>query len=278
MNKQQSSLLGTARDVQAFLDRHADLIGPNVKSARRNFDDAVSQLEILSAQQASSTIARKGFTRRLRSVRAFLRTGHMSAIRQVARMALPDIPDTQPLAVPTRNLSDPRLVAAAQGMADAAGRYATVFAQHGLPADFIVRLRAAADAVTEVRAAQSQQATELSAATASLRAQESRVRKLLKLLNALLVPRLGTDAGLLTDGGRPARSSTSLRSLPCRRASPTPPQPGLPRLTPVRHWWTTSVRRPSSTVCSTSLMQSREEPPFGAALRVSLGCRMLVSA
>src|SRR4051794_22978168 len=117
MNKQQSTLLVTAHAVQAFLDESAAVISPNVTSARRNIAVAVSQLEILSAQQVSSTIASRGLTTRLRAVRAFLRTGHMSAIRQVARVTLPDIPDTRQLTVPTRNLSDPRLVAAAQGMA-----------------------------------------------------------------------------------------------------------------------------------------------------------------
>jgi hypothetical protein len=198
MNNDQGILLTTAHNVQAFLAENATVIGPNVASARRNFDDAVAQLAAFAVQQATSTIAGQGATARLRAVRALLRNNHMSAVRQVARIALADTPSIATLTVPTRNLSDPRLVAAAHGMADAAEPYASVFVENGMPADFLAQLRSAADDVAQLGVARDQMQADVSSATASLRARESRVRKLLKLLNALVVPRLGTDAGLLT--------------------------------------------------------------------------------
>jgi hypothetical protein len=198
MNSQQDGLLRTAYNVQAFLDENATLIGTNVASARRNFDDAVAQLAALAARQETSTIESTGATARLRAVRALLRKHHMGAVRQVARIALSDSPDLASLTVPTRNLSDQRLVSAAHGMADAAEPYASVFVENGMPVDFIAQLRSAADDVRQLGVARDQRKADVSSATASLRARDSRVRKLLKLLNALVVPRLGTDAGLVT--------------------------------------------------------------------------------
>ena len=197
MNKIQGDLLSTAHRVQGFLDQNSAIIGSSVASARRNFGDAVTRLGRLAAKQQSSTIDSTGATARLTAVRATLRNNHMSAIRQTAQMASLDVPEMSKLTATTRNLSDPRLVAAAQAMADAAEPYASVFTQAGMPDDFIAQLRSAADAVTQVGMNRDQAASETKAATADLRALESRVRKLLKLLNALVVPRLGTDAGLL---------------------------------------------------------------------------------
>jgi hypothetical protein len=198
MNNQQSTFLTTAHNVQAFLDENATVIGPIVASARRNFDDAVAQLTAFAVKQETSRSEGQGATARLRAVRALLRNHHMSAVRQVARIALSDSPDLVSLTVPTRNLSDPRLVAAAYGMAEAAEPHASVFVENGMPVDFIAQLRSAADDVRQLGVNRDQKQADVSSATASLRARESRVRKLLKLLNALIVPRLGTDAGLLT--------------------------------------------------------------------------------
>lgn len=197
MNRQQSTLLNTAHNVQAFLESEATVIGPSVASARRNFDDAVARLDSLAARQGRSKIDSRGATKRLTAVRAVLRNNHMSAVRQTARMALLDVPELGTLTATTRNLSDPRLVAAAHAMADAAEPYTSVFTQAGMPDDFVARVRSAADAVTQVGTSRNQAALDVRAATANIRAQEGRVRKLLKLLNALVVPRLGTDAELL---------------------------------------------------------------------------------
>ena len=98
----------------------------------------------------------------------------------------------------TKNLSGAALVAAAQSMADAAQPYASVFTQNGLPDDFVAQLRGAADAVTESATGRELTKATTSGATSGMRAQETRVRTLLKLINALVVPKLGTDATLLS--------------------------------------------------------------------------------
>lgn len=199
MDKVQSTILSTAHHVLSFLRTHEALMGPNLVSARRNLNDAVGKLEALAVSQASSIIASQGATARARAQRTFLRTHHMNAVRQVAKQALPDVPQLSALTAPTRNLSHASLVAVANGMADAAEPYEEIFISNGMPDQFIAALREAADALTQAGVQQREAKTMTSAATASMRAEESRIRKLLKLLNALVVPRLGTDAGLLRE-------------------------------------------------------------------------------
>jgi hypothetical protein len=197
MKTRQSVLLDTAQKVQVFLDANANVIGPNIGSARRNFDDAVDQLKAMAVTQSGGVIASRGATALQRALRSNLRNGHMNAITQVAKIALPNVPEIQQLAVTTQHLSAQALVAAAQAMADAAEKYTSIFTQNGLPDDFVAQLRSAADAVTQSGMGRSLTVSNTSAATQGMQAQESRVRLLLKLLNALVVPKLGTDATLL---------------------------------------------------------------------------------
>jgi hypothetical protein len=148
----------------------------------------------------------------------------MAAITQVAKIALPNVPEISELAVSTQHLSGQALVAAAHGMADAAEKYASILTQYGLPDDFVAQLRSAADAVTQLGIGRNQASTDVKAATASMRAQESRVRRLLKLLNALVVPRLGTDPELLTkwQTARAIEHQTPIVPVPASVGSPSP--------------------------------------------------------
>jgi hypothetical protein len=83
-------------------------------------------------------------------------------------------------------------------MADAASKYSDTFIKNGLPDDFVAQLRTAADAVTTAITGRQTHVAATAGATSGLTQQESRVRRLLKLINALVVPKLGTDAVLLS--------------------------------------------------------------------------------
>ncbi|HEX4682413.1 MAG TPA: hypothetical protein VH277_06890 [Gemmatimonadaceae bacterium] len=122
----------------------------------------------------------------------------MKAIAQVAKLSLADVPEIHQLTLPTKFLSGPGLVTAAHAMADAAETYASEFTKHGLPDDFVAQLRAAADEVTESAIGLNLTKANTTSATSGIRAQEQRVRTLLKMLNALIVPKLGTDVTLIS--------------------------------------------------------------------------------
>src|SRR6185312_12110645 len=105
MKGRQSVLLDTAQHVQGFLDENATVLGPNITSARRNFDDAVSQLTAMAVTQSGGVIASRGATALQRALRSNLRNGHMKAVAQVAKIALPNVPEIQELAATTKNMS-----------------------------------------------------------------------------------------------------------------------------------------------------------------------------
>ena len=198
MRSRQSVLLDAARHVQAFLDENAALIGPNIASSRRNLDDAVSKLTAMAVTQTGGTLASKGATARQRSLRVSLRNNNMKPIAAVAKLLLHDVPEFAALTMPVKQLGATQLVAAAHGMADAAQIHAATFTGAGLPDSFITDLRTAADAVTTSLDGRQKHTGSSKAATAGLKAQETRLRNLFKLLNALVTPRLGTNVVLLT--------------------------------------------------------------------------------
>jgi hypothetical protein len=197
MRARQSAIIDTAHHVQAFLDANASLLGANILPARHNLDDAVAQLTSMAATQSGGVMAAKGATARQKALRATLRNNYMTPVSTVAKLLLSDVPEIGALQVKMKNLSTTQLVAAAHGMADAAEGYATVFTQNGLPDDFVAQLRNVADAVTASVAGRQATQAVTSGAVSGMLAQESRVRSLLRLINALVVPKLGTNATLL---------------------------------------------------------------------------------
>lgn len=197
MRTRQSLVLDTARHVQAFLDDNAALIGPSIASSRRNLDDAVSQLTTMAVTQSGGKIATRGATARQLSLMTALRTIHMRPIAEVAKQKLSDVPEFHSLTMPGGKLGATQLVAAATAMADAAQPHESVFTDVGLPDDFIAQLHSAADALTASLDTRHQQAGQTTGATAGLKAQTQRARSLFRLINALVVPKLGSNAVLL---------------------------------------------------------------------------------
>ena len=197
MQRKQSVVLDTGRYVQAFLDENASHIGPIVASSRRNLDDAVMQLTAMVVTQGEGSYSSRGATARQTSLRTRLRVNHMKPIAEVARQKLREVPDIESLRMPGKRLGTTQLVAAARAMANAAQLYHSVFTEVGLPDDFIARLHAVADAVTVAQDARQVQVSRSTSATAGIRAQGARLRSVFRLINALIVPELGSNVVLL---------------------------------------------------------------------------------
>jgi hypothetical protein len=198
MKARQSVLLDTARNVQAFLDAHTSIIGPTIASARKNFDDAVTQLMTMAVTQSGSIIASKGATARQKALRTALVNNNMKPISTIAKLLLPDAPEIGALVITRKGLAGTQLIASAHGMADAAEKYSDTFTQSGMPDDFVASLRSAADAVTAAGTGRQVALATGSGAVAAMQVQEARVRSLLHVINALVIPKLGTDASLLS--------------------------------------------------------------------------------
>jgi hypothetical protein len=197
MQRRESSVLDTARNVQAFLTENANAVGPSIASCRRNLDDAVGQLTTMSVGQRAGQFVSKGATARRKSLVKSLKKHHMRPITLVAKQRLVKVPEFVALAMPTRNLGATQLVAAAMAMATAAQPHEAVFTDVGLPDDFVAQLNAAANAVTASQAVRQASKADTVSATAGIREQEKRLRGLFPLIDAIVGPKLGTNAVLL---------------------------------------------------------------------------------
>jgi hypothetical protein len=199
MKHRQSHVLETLRQVQVFLDANATAIGPAFASSRRNLDDVVTQLTTYANAQEVGTISSRGETAKQRALRDALREDHMEPIAEVARQKLRDVPEFRALVMPPSNATSTQLIARATAMAEAAQAHEQVFKEIGLPDDFIASLRTLAAEVAQSIDDRKQHASKRSGATAGLDAEEKRGRGVLRLINALVVPRLRKSEALLAE-------------------------------------------------------------------------------
>jgi hypothetical protein len=210
MNNQQSHVLETLRQVQVFLDANAAVVGPTIASSRRSLDDVVTQLAAHATAQESGTIGGRGESARQRALRSSLRQDHMRPIAEVAKQKLRDVPEFHALTMPPSNATSAQLVARASAMADAAQSHEQVFKDVGLSDDFIPSLRSTAGDVSKSIDDRKQHTGKRSGATAGLSAEEKRGRSMLRLIDAIVVPRLGSNDALLAEWRSAKRVSRKL--------------------------------------------------------------------
>ena len=224
MRARQGSVLETLRRVQGFLDANDGLFGAlNKSGARTTLDRAIAQLTSHAVDQDAGRVNSKGETARQRALRLSLRQAHMRAIAAVARAKLRDVPEFQALELPDARMTSARLIAAAGSMAEAATKHEQVFVDAGLPSDFIAALLGAADAVKGSIDGRAQNRGRRVGATAGLAAEEKQGRNVVKVLDALVVPALGTNDSLIAEWRSLKRVSP--RSTPTPVAPTTSPAP-----------------------------------------------------
>jgi hypothetical protein len=126
-------------------------------------------------------------TRRKVVLEAELRTLHMRPITQIARALLRDVAGIdQALRLPKPGSPTSVLVHAAEGMAQAAEPHERVFVRHGLPSDFLARLRAAAGVVAGLVTSRAEQRGQRVGATAGMRDEIRRGRTAVEVLDAVV--------------------------------------------------------------------------------------------
>jgi hypothetical protein len=196
MRYEQNAVLTSLRRAQQFFDDHSPGLSALNPTARKALDDIVAQLTTLSVSQETGRRVGKGETARSHALRTALRQSHMLPIAQVAKYRLPAAPEFAALTQPGKDVSAHDLVSSALAMADAAAPHAQTFLDSGLSETFLDDLRVAANAVTEsIRERDAQQARR-TGATAGLAALERQGRVMLRILNALILAQIGTDAQL----------------------------------------------------------------------------------
>jgi hypothetical protein len=203
-------VLNALQRVQRFMGTNDPSLGTlNASGYRRILDDVTAALSEHAVTQAASRRVGKGETAKQRVLRNALRLNHMRPISMIAAAQLKQVPEFTALQMPSSNSTSRRLIAAAGAMATAAETYATTFSDAGLPIDFLKQLRGAADALNSSIANRGATATAQSGATAGLKAQTSRGRETIKVLDSLVEPLLAGDAVLLAQWKAAKRISRS---------------------------------------------------------------------
>ena len=198
MKSRQTRVLEALRVTQGFLDDNTALLdGVNRSGARRTLDAVVTQLTAHAVTQDLGTRLSRGETANQRALRMILRFNHMKPIADVARMRLREVPNFIALTRPRNNVSATRLIAAAGAMADAATPYEDVFIDAGLDPDFLTQLRQAAENMRRSLDDRAQSRRQSAGATEGLRVEEQRGTAILRLLDGLVIPKLGTNDQLL---------------------------------------------------------------------------------
>src|SRR5205814_1144015 len=134
-----------------------------------------------------------------RALRLALRSDHMRSIAVIAGQKLREQPEFKLLRLPRWSIRGPGLTAAARDMADAAEKYTELFVHEGLPTDFVAQLRAATDRLDQSIDVRGQSRGQRAGATEGLKAETKRARGLIRVLDSLVRPKLGTNDELLRE-------------------------------------------------------------------------------
>jgi len=234
MDIQQGRVLESIRAVQNFLDKHADRLGDvNKTGVRQQLDKVVTDLSGHVTSQTAHTFGGLGATRKQRALRRALLKDHMRPIARIATADLPPTPEVQPLTMPSGKPSVALLIATARGMAAAAGRFATVFTDAGLPADFVAQLTAATDALEAARDQQTSTVSSRSGATDVLGATLQRGRRIVGVLDSLVAKALNDDPELMA-GWRSAKRVRHIGrpTATAGMTTPTAPRESVPNAAP----------------------------------------------
>jgi len=243
MHATQAAVLATLRQVRKFLDdRKEELSGIDLAGAGTNLDDVIAQFTAQSIDQNAGTTHRISETARIAMLRRALRVGQMKPIAVVARATLRESPELKPFLLPGAATSSTQLIATAASVAEQAKNHEQVFIEGGLPRDFIAQLNAAATALMECLASRGEGQTRAIGATTAIAPLTQRGRSVLRVLDALITPKLFLNDRLLGEWKTvrtvpkkpgPARS-TSAHGARTPVALVVPPmQAGSPPLAPI---------------------------------------------
>jgi hypothetical protein len=198
MHATQAAVLATLRNVQQFLDdRKEELAGVDLGAGRKNVDDLVVQLTTQSIDQIAGMTHRISETARQGQLRAALRVGQMKPIAEVARATLRESPQLKPFLLPAPKTPSTQLIAIAESMGEQAKNYEQVFIQGGLPRDFLAQLSSASEALLTSLLSRAHGKSRAVGATTALAPLARRGRGALRVLDALITPKIALNDRLL---------------------------------------------------------------------------------
>lgn len=198
MQRKDRSTLDSFQRVKEFLTQHPLADEPASLGAQAaELDDVILRLSDDAVRQEAGTRFAQVHSERERALRASLYADHLQPISRIARDVFGVSGMDKAFRLPRNVRVNQPLIAAARAMADAAEKEMEVFLRHGLPQDFVERLKFATSMLDETRTAKTESARRRVTATASVKDQLKRGRKAVRLLDAVLITRLRKDPELL---------------------------------------------------------------------------------
>ena len=248
MKGPEEAVVETLRGMQHFLDdNEATLDAVNKSNARKRLDETVAQISSHAVTQVGGRRAAVGETAKQRTLRLALRSEHMRPIAVIAGEKLREQPEFKSLRLPRWNVRGPSLTAAAGDMANAAEKYTDLFLQEGLPTDFVASLRAAADQLDQSIDARGHGRLQRAGATAGLASETKRARALIRLLDSLVRPKLGTNDELLREWEFATHIQRTRSTAPATPATPVTSATPVASATPVTSATPSSTPAPTAT-------------------------------
>jgi hypothetical protein len=223
MRTQQVHAGQTLRQVQQFLDEHADVVGlANESEARQSLNAAITQLDASATEQSTRTRERHGEVSLRKQLEQQLVRKYMTPVAKLARSRLQGQPNLAALTPSGSALHGERLVQSARSVIEAAGSYTAQFAAAKFPADFLTQFTQATDAVAESMQTRSAKHRDMVGATQAVQTTLQKGRAAVAELDAL-VSHLILGNARLEEEWRVARRITKSTGVRSSAAAATAP-------------------------------------------------------
>ncbi len=210
MDRGGRSTLSSFQRVQEFLTQNTLADAPAGMGAQAaELGDVIARLTSESVGQEAGSRFVRVHAESQRTLREALLKEHMQPVSRVAREVFGATGMDKAFHMPRLVKANQPVLAAAGAMAEAAEKSKEVFLTHGLGPDFIEQLKSAAQALDTARNARAESARRRVTATAAVQDQLKRGRRAVRLLLAILAPRLAKDPELNAawESAKRARSS-----------------------------------------------------------------------
>jgi hypothetical protein len=229
MQRRQQYEVDSLRRVQAFLDTHADLVGPlKATEAGKQLEAAVVQVTAHALDQGTAERVLAGAGSQVRQQVGDLKANHMTPVAKFSRANLRGVPDFKALAHVPHQLGGRRLVGAARAMATAALPYSDALAAAQFPTDSVKELGAAAEALHVTLDARTAALSQRVIATAGVRQELALGREAVAMLDPVVIKRLAGRTDLLAGW----RSAKRVTLMPQSVVVAVPPMSPLAGTTP----------------------------------------------
>ena len=192
---------------------------PEVRKNSARLSDYSARIKLAVTDEIVTRHPRGKGANVTRALREELREEHMIRISRSAKQLLKFVPGVEPAMItPEKGASVARLVRAARAMAKVVGtpKYRALFVEEGFRKDFVVRLKQTTERLAAQTSHREAAPTVRAVVTQTLAREVTEARKLIDLIDAVLMPRLRSD-GQLAVGWRMSKRVGPRLGRPLKR-------------------------------------------------------------